>query len=117
VRKTPARNAQVPTAITPPKREVGVTHDAHRSPSPSAGTRPDAIAPAMVPKKNGAITDEQAKTTPKSRACARVPEYLRKAKLAPRSTMPSSASRNGTKRVFIAAAKVSGKAVHHVTST
>ncbi|TWG97088.1 hypothetical protein L615_003900000100 [Nocardioides sp. J9] len=107
----------MPTAIRPPNSEVGFTHDSQRSPAPSSGTRPDAMPPATVPRKNGVRMLEVAKTTPKSRAWPRVSEYFRKAKLAPRSTMPSSASSSGSTSVDIAAAKDSGKPVHQVTST
>jgi hypothetical protein len=55
--------------------------------------------------------------TPNRRAWASVAAYLRNAKLAPRSTIPSSASSNGTARLLIVAAKVVGKPVHHITST
>ncbi len=61
------------------------------------------------------ISDEPANTAPKSRACASVAEYLRNAKLAPRSTMPTSASASGNVSVVVAAAKVSGKPVHQIT--
>ena len=107
----------MPTAITPPMSDVGLSHDDQTSPRPSAGTRPDATAPATVPRKNGVISDAPAKTTPNSRACAIVAAYLRNAKAAPRSTMPSSANSIGKIKVFMAAANASGNPVHHVTST
>ena len=110
VRKTPARNEQVRTAITPPKNDVGVSQDDHRSPRPCAGTRPEAIAPATAPRKNGVTTEEAAKTTPKNRARPRVSEYLRNAKLEPRSTIPSSAKSIGRISVDIAEANDSGNA-------
>jgi hypothetical protein len=97
--------------------EVVVSQLAHTSPRPSAGTRPDAMAPATQPRKNGVINDDPAKTTPNRRAWARVSEYLRKAKAAPRSTIPSRARSIGMISVLIAEAKDCGKAVHHVTST
>lgn len=59
VRKVPARVAQVPSAITPPNTPVGFSQDAHRSPYPSAGTRPDAMPPATVPRKNGARIEDR----------------------------------------------------------
>ena len=63
------------------------------------------------------ISDEAAKTTPKRRAWPSVAAYLRKAKLAPRSTIPSRARTSGTKSVLMVAAKETGNAVHQVTST
>jgi hypothetical protein len=40
VRKTPARNAHVPTAMTPPRTDVGLTHEVITSPYPSVGHTP-----------------------------------------------------------------------------
>ena len=99
----------------PPTIDVGLIHDPMRSPYPSAGTRPDAMAPAAAPRKNGVITDDAAKIAPKRRAWAKVSEYLRNANVAPRNTIPASASRSGMKRVLVAAANVAGKPVHHIT--
>jgi len=87
------------------------------SPYPPAGIRPDAIAPATVPRKNGVITDEAAKIAPKNRAWAKVSAYLRNAKLAPRNTIPANASISGMNSVVIAAAKAAGKPVHQITNT
>ena len=75
------------------------------------------MAPATVPRKNGVRTDDVAKTTPNSRAWPSVSAYLRNAKLAPRSTIPSSARSSGSTSVDIAAAKASGKPVHQITRT
>lgn len=61
------------------------------------------------------MTDEIAKMAPNRRACPSVAAYLRNAKLAPLRTISSSARSIGTMRVDIAAAKVSGNAVHQVT--
>src|SRR6476660_5106900 len=117
VRNTPARNAHVVTARHPPTTDVGLSHDLIGSPYPSAGTRPEAIAPATVPRKNGVITDEPAKITPKNLACAYVSAYSRNAKPAPRSTIPASASIIGINSVVVAAAKAMGNPVHHMTRT
>jgi hypothetical protein len=54
---------------------------------------------------------------PNNRAWPSVPAYLRKAKLAPRSTIPSRANNSGRISVVIAAAKDRGKPVHHTTRT
>src|SRR3954464_6686473 len=108
VRKTPARKPHVVAARPPPTMDVGLIHDPTRSPYPSAGTRPDAMAPAAAPRKNGGITDDAAKIAPKRRACAKVSAYLRNAKVAPRKTIPASARRSGINRVVVAAANVAG---------
>ena len=105
----------MPTAMRPPKIEVGLTQESISGPRADAGTRPDAIAPATQPKKNGVISDEAAKIAPNSRAWARVAAYLRKANDAPRKTIPSSARSSGMTSVLIIAANDSGKAVHQVT--
>jgi len=56
------------TARTPPRIDVGLIQLVQGSPaSPPAGTRPDAMAPATVPMKNGTSTDEMAKAAPKLR--------------------------------------------------
>ena len=88
--------------------------------SPAAlptGTRPEAIAPTTVPKKNGVTTDE----TAKARSARRCPETVRatlwKANPEPRSTIPSAARLIGMKRVDMIDPKASEKAVHRTTST
>ena len=88
VRNTPARKMQVVTARQPPTSDVGLTQDPIGSPYPPAGIRPDAIAPATVPRKNGVITDEAAKIAPKTAPGAKVSADLRNAKLAPRQHDP-----------------------------
>ena len=70
VSSTAARNAVTSTASTPPTIDRGPVHDVSGSPPPSTGTRPEAMAPAMVPRKNGVTTDDEAKTAPWSWACA-----------------------------------------------
>src|SRR3954469_25611830 len=115
VRNTPARKTHVVAARHPPTIDVGFIHDPMRSPYPSAGIRPDAMAPAAAPRKNGVITDEAAKIAPKRRAWGKVSEYLRNANVAPRKTIPASAATSGMKRVVVAAANVAGKPVHHIT--
>src|ERR1700687_1167894 len=115
VRNTPARNAHVVTARQPPTSDVGLIHELIRFPYPRAGTRPEAIAPATVPRKNGAISDDPAKIAPNNLAWVNVAAYLRNAKLAPRNTIPASASINGMNRVVVAAANASGNPVHQIT--
>src|ERR1700758_3435707 len=104
-------------AMQPPTPVVGLTQEPIGSPYPPAGTRPDAVAPATVPRKNGVTTDEAAKIVLKNLAFSKVAEYLRNAKLAPRKRIPAKASMSGMNSVVIAAAKAVGKAVHHVNST
>lgn len=41
-----------------------VIQDVQTFPSPSAGTRPEATAPAAAPRKKGAISEEPAKIAP-----------------------------------------------------
>ena len=64
------------------------------SPSPPAGTSPEAIAPTTVPMKNGVSTE----ATPKTRLAGplhRPGRAWRKAKPEPRRTIPSAASASG----------------------
>ena len=111
----PARNAHVSTARTPPIHDVGPVHDVHTSPLPSLGTRPLAIAPAIIPRKNGVISDEAANTMPWSCASRAVAENLRKAKAPPRSTMPPPTSSQGMNNVVMIAPNASGKPVQRKT--
>jgi hypothetical protein len=112
-----ARKAHIVTASTPPTIDVGFTQLDQGSPaSPPAGTRPEAMAPATVPMKNGTSTDEMAKAAPKLRRSRVRNTALRKAKLAPRSTMPSAANVSGTNSVRVIEANASGKPDHSTTS-
>ena len=62
-RNVAARNEHVNTASTPPTHDVGPVQLVHRSPRPS-GTRPPAIAPGIMPRKNGVMTDDAANAAP-----------------------------------------------------
>src|ERR1700682_33894 len=115
VRNTPARNTHVVTARAPPTNDVGLSQDLIWSPYPPAGTRPDAIAPTTVPRKNGVISDDPVKIAPNNLAWVKVSAYLRNAKLAPRNTIPASASIRGMNRVVVAAANAVGNPVHQIT--
>ena len=96
--------------------EVGFHQLRSRSPAASpAGTRPDAMAPATVPRKNGVSTDEDANAAPNTRRCHGTVLVLRNAKAAPRAMMPSAARVSGTYRVDITAAKTGGNPVHSST--
>ena len=57
------------TASTPPTHDVGPVQLRHTSP-PSIGTRPLATAPAIMPRKNGVITDDAANIAPYTRGLA-----------------------------------------------
>src|SRR6516165_2688988 len=102
----------------PPMIDVGLIQLDHESPArPPAGTRPEAMAPAMAPMQYGTRTDDIAKAAPKVRCSALRNTTLRNAKLDPRKTIPSATSVNGTNNVSPIDAKGCGKAVHNTTST
>ena len=103
-------------ASSPTRTEVGFSQLVHGSPAAlPAGTRPLAIAPPAAPRKNGVTTDEIAKTAPAARRPESPAATGRKAKAAPRRTIPRAASVSGTKRVDMIAAKAGGKAVQRMT--
>ena len=80
--------------------EVGLIQLDHGSPAlPPDGTRPEAMAPAIAPMQNGTSTDDDANAAPKLRRSRVRSTDLRKAKLDPRSTIPSAASVSGTNNV------------------
>jgi len=82
-----------------------------------SGTRPDATAPATVPRKNGVTIEELAKATPKRRLWGSSLTALRKAKPEPRRMMPSATAVSGMYSVDATAANTSGTAVHRITTT
>ena len=59
------------------------------------------MAPATAPMANGTMTEDTANTAPNRRCWAVRNTVLRKAKLAPRSTMPNAAMLRGTNRVWV----------------
>src|SRR3954471_6000647 len=65
--------------------------------------------------QNGTSTEDAANAAPKLRWLDVRVTSLRKAKLAPRKTMPSAASDNGTKSVRVIDANASENAVHKTT--
>ena len=81
--------------MTPKKSGAGASQLETGSPSPEAGTLPTAIAPATVPMKNGVSTEEMAKVAPAARRPPRPLISLRKAKPAPRRTIPTAARARG----------------------
>src|SRR5262249_50928989 len=68
-----------------------------------------------VPMKNGVIREEKAKVAPAARWRDSRVISLRKAKPAPRSTIPAAASHSGRARVVITAANAGGNAVQKMT--
>src|SRR5437879_13328818 len=76
-----------------------------------SGTRPDAMAPAIVPRKNGVITDESANAAPKMRRSHSSLSALRNANAEPRKMMPSAAAVSGMYNVDAMAAKTAGNPV------
>ena len=84
------------TNIAPVSSGSGSSQEEKASPLPSAGTLPAATAPTTVPMKNGVRTEERAKVAPAARRSCRPSTDLRKAKPAPRRTIPSAASASGT---------------------
>ena len=103
------------TKSTPIASELPFTQLVSRSPSPSAGTRPDAIPPTTVPMKNGVSSDDSANIAPNARRCSTGSTALRNAKPAPRRTIPSAASVSGTNSVDMIAANASENAVQSTT--
>src|SRR4051794_16876293 len=95
--------------------EVGLHQLVMASPYPCAGTRPDAIPPAIVPKKNGVSTDEAANVAPANRCSDVRTSTLRKANPEPRITIPSPASPNGMYSVVMMAEKAGGNPVQSTT--
>src|SRR3954451_5892805 len=113
---TAERNAQVAMASRPPMIEVGLSQLDHGSPaSPPDGTWPEAMAPATLPMQYGTSTEDSANAAPKFRRSRIRRTALRKAKLEPRSTIPSAASVSGTNRVSVMDANASANDVHNTT--
>src|SRR5258708_9705579 len=110
-----ARYAHTTTASTPPRIDVGLVQLPSGSPPPLVGTRPEAIPPATVPRKNGVITDDTANATPNIRCCDKVSETLPNANPARRPTIPTAASANGMYSVSMIAANAPGNAVQRTT--
>ena len=77
---------------------------------------PVAMAPITVPMKNGVSSEEKAKVAPRPRCRPGWLTSFRKAKPAPRSTIPSRASHSGSAAAVITAANACGKAVQNTTS-
>src|SRR5687767_5550128 len=102
--------------MTPPTTEVGLIQLSTGSPAwPPAGTLPEAIPPTIAPMQYGTSTDETANPAPKMRRYRVETTALRKAKLAPRSTIPRAAIISGTNSVSVIEAYASGNDVHRTT--
>src|SRR3954447_12597391 len=98
--------------------EVGFTQLVQGSPAlPPDGTRPDAMLPTTAPKQYGTRTEETAKAAPKVRRSRVRRTAFRKAKPAPRRTMPKAAIVSGTNRVRVIEAYACGKQVQRTTNT
>ena len=103
---------------TPISTEVGFSHDDQTSPAAlPTGTRPEAIAPATVPRQNGISTEDEANSAPSARASRIVPACPRMAKAAPRKMIPSAARNSGIDSVEKIEANATGNAVQTTTST
>src|ERR1700694_260573 len=96
--------------MAPPRIDVGVTHAVA-----VPGTRPEAIAPQTVPKKNAVTTDDEANTTPARRRSEVRTSALRNANALPRRTIPRAARPRGMNRVVVMAANAAGNALQRTT--
>src|SRR5437763_13843268 len=115
-RYTEASEAQTVTARMPPRIDVGLIQLRHGSPAVEpAGTRPDAMAPAVAPMQYGTRTDENANAAPKLRCDEVRNTSLRKAKLEPRRTMPRAARLSGTNSVSMIEPNAGENAVQSTT--
>ena len=61
------------------------------------GTRPEAIPPTTVPRKNGTSSDESANTEPSERCSKMLAAWPRRAKAEPRRMIPTAARNSGTR--------------------
>src|SRR3954470_18774844 len=105
-------------ASHPPSTEVGLFQLVTTLPvAMPGGTRPEATAPTIAPRKYGVTTDDSANDAPRNRCIRGVVMVLRKANAPPRTTIPKPASVNGMYSVEATAAKAVGKPVHSTTST
>src|SRR5436309_15353533 len=97
------------------RADVGFTQLVTRSPVRFGVTRPEAIPPRAVPRKNGVRIEETANRVPKARRPLDATVALRNAKPAPRRTIPRAARLSGTYSVDAIAAKATGKPDHSTT--
>src|ERR687894_645055 len=76
----------MPTASSPVTSDVGLSQLPTRSPAAMpGGTRPLAMAPATVPRKNGVSREEKANVAPNNRCRDTSVLTLRNANVAPRA--------------------------------
>src|SRR6202035_4744234 len=105
------------TASAPPRIDVGLSQLEMTLPcAMPRGTRPDEIAPATVPRKNGVTTDEIANAAPKGRCNDSPVTAPRKANAEPRRMMPIAVAVSGMYKVEAIAANTVGKPVQVTTS-
>lgn len=83
------------SSVSNPKTDVGLSQEVRRSPRPVAGPAPPQSRQPPC-EAEGVITDDMVKTARNNRACPSVVAYLRKAKHAPYSAVPNSASSTST---------------------
>ena len=117
-RNTLARYAPVATKRAPVTNESRLTQLLTLSPAAlPTGTRPPAIAPTTVPRKNGVSTDDAPNTVVESARPRARRAVCWNAKPAPRRTIPNAARLSGMNSVEKMASKADGKPVHRTTST
>ena len=106
------------TASVPPSTPIGFSQLVTGAPAAlPTGTRPEAMAPATAPRKNGVTSDERAKDPPYNRWRRTGSTSLRSAKPEPRRMMPTAARVSGMYRVDMIEANAGGKQVHSTTRT
>ena len=102
--------------ISPTISEVSLAQAVSSSPAAlPTGTRPEAIPPTTVPRKNGTRSEDSANTAPSTRRSAIVAASPRRANAAPRRMIPTAARNSGMAIVDMIEPNASGKAVHMIT--
>ena len=81
----------------------------------ASGTRPEAIAPAIVPRKKGVTIDDSAKAVLYTRCAVDPVAAPRNANDEPRRMTPNAAAVSGTYNVELMAANTAGKPVQTTT--
>src|SRR3984893_5480609 len=81
------------------------------------GTRSDAMAPAIVPRKNGVMTEENANAAPNRRRCQSSVTALQNDDADPRAMTPTASRVSVLKSVEATAENRGGNAVQTTTRT